>query len=137
MPEPPPAAVFKLELAGRAATHLDAMLARRRLVTACPDWWEKVTDLAATARPLPPGVSDTLTAARSARRLDLASSLASAVSRAFDMPPIDPATGSGYTEDERLTALSLFLDFGTVAQEVALPLAHGGGSTDSPATPAP
>lgn len=137
MPPDPTAAVFRLELPGRAATHFDALLCRRKLAAALPDWWEQVQDLAATQRPLPPGTSAKLAGDRAERRLALASSLAAAVSAAFGLPPIDPATGFGYTEDERLTCLSLFLDFVTRATEAALPLAVGAGATDSRPTPGP
>lgn len=128
--------VFRLVLPDGAVRWYDPMAVRSALTAALPDWAEKVDDLAATGRPLPPGTGQTWHLKRMDRAAGLTAELAAAVTAAFALPPLAP-DGSGYGEAERLSALAGYLAYCSQVMEDTRPLASGGGPTGSPASAAP
>ncbi len=110
----PDRAVFRYRDPGGRTAHADPAAVRAALARHLPAWAERVGDLRDFSKPVPPGavVPPPEWAADRQRSADTAADeLAAAVSAAFGVPPLAPATGAGWTRNERLALLADYLAY--------------------------
>lgn len=106
--------------------YADPAEVRAALSRHLPAWAERVKELRDNSKPVPQGAlpqPPEWAAERQARADAAADDLAAAVSAAFDAPPLDPATGEGWTRNERLALLTAYLEYLADLAEKHRPLA--------------
>lgn len=107
-------AVFAYRDPAGRRRYADPAEVRASLSRHLPAWADRVADLRNNSKPVPRGAITPPPewAAERQRLADAAADdLTAAVSAAFGADPFDPATGGGWTRNERLALLSDFLDY--------------------------
>lgn len=125
--------VFTCSVGGKTIT-LDPAIVRRKLNEKCPDWDELVDRIQQFATPLVGNLAadPKLASSRTATAEQAVTTLADAITFAFDAPPLQP-DGSGYSEAERIQLLTQYLQYVQGVLERTRPLAISPAATASPA----